>query len=286
MQNEATNNKINWPTLITLAIFHVLAVVALFTFSWTNFLIMLGLWWISASLGVGIGYHRLLTHRGFKTSKPVEYILTFLATLSLESGPIQWVATHRLHHAFTETPVKDPHTPRDGVFWSHLGWMLQGTAQTHDQATLNKYVPDLLSDKFQVFMSEWYFMTNVLLGIPLYLYGGWSLVLWGVFFRVAANLQVTWLVNSATHLWGTRRFATRDDSTNNGLVALFTFGEGWHNNHHAFPTSARHGIAWYEFDLNWYAIRALQALGLATDIKLMPALKKAALPEQELRKAA
>ena len=286
MQNEATNKSINWPTLITLAIFHLLAVVALFNFSWTNFWIMLGLWWLTASLGVGIGYHRLLTHRGFKTSKPVEYVLTFLATLSLESGPIQWVATHRLHHAFTETPVKDPHTPRDGIFWSHLGWMLQGTAQTHDRATLQKYVPDLLSDKFQVLMSDWYFMTNVLLGLPLYWYGGWPLVLWGVFFRVTANLQFTWLVNSATHLWGTRRFATRDDSTNNGLVALFTFGEGWHNNHHAFPTSARHGIAWYEFDLNWYAIRTMQALGLATDVKLIPAAKVTFQEEQQLQKAA
>ncbi len=283
MQQEITqqpNTSINWTTLIVLGIFHVLAVVALFHFSWTNLWVTMALWWVSGSLGVGIGYHRLLTHRGFKTSKPVEYILTFLGTLSLESGPIQWVSTHRMHHAFTEVEGKDPHTPRDGIFWSHLGWMLQGVSQSHDQATLQRYVPDMLKDKFQVFMSKWYFMSNVLLGVILFQFGGWSMVLWGVFLRVAANLQFTWLVNSATHLWGTRRFTTRDDSTNNGLVALLTFGEGWHNNHHAHPRAARHGVAWYEFDLNWYSIAVMRRLGLVRDVKFITPAQIAAAKQQ------
>ena len=138
----------------------------------------------------------------------------------------------------------------------------------------------MLKDKFQVFMSKWYFMSNVLLGVILFQFGGWSMVLWGVFLRVAANLQFTWLVNSATHLWGTRRFTTHDDSTNNGLVALLTFGEGWHNNHHAHPRAARHGVAWYEFDLNWYSIAVMRRLGLVRDVKFITPAQIAAAKQQ------
>jgi stearoyl-CoA desaturase (delta-9 desaturase) len=132
----------------------------------------------------------------------------------------------------------------------------------------------MVSDKFHVWLNRLYWVPLVFLGLALLVFGGWSYLMWGVFFRVTFNLHATWLVNSATHMWGRRRFATRDDSRNNWWVALVTFGEGWHNNHHAHPTSARHGLAWYEIDLNWWGIRAMQFLGLAKSIKLASAAQR------------
>ena len=215
-----------------------------------------------------MGFHRLLTHRGYKTPKLVEYFLTLCGLLSLEGGAINWVVTHRIHRAHTDAPG-DPHTPRDGGWWAHIGWMLKGTAQAHDEAAMARYAPDMVKDRFHVLFNRVYWVPIVVLAVGLLAFGGWAFVLWGVFFRVTFNFHATWLVNSATHMWGRRRFATHDDSTNNWWVALLTFGEGWHNNHHAYPTAARHGLAWYEIDLNWWGIRTLQFLRLASGIKLV-----------------
>jgi stearoyl-CoA desaturase (delta-9 desaturase) len=257
---------INWDSLLVITLFHVGTVAALFIFKWQALVATIILWWISASLGVGMGFHRLLTHRGYKTPKLVEYFLTLCGTLTLEGGAINWVATHRIHHAYTDAPG-DPHTPRDGGWWAHIGWMLKGTAQMHEPEVLERYAPDLTKDRFHVFFNRFFWLPLVVLAIALLLLGGWSYLMWGIFFRVTFNFHATWLVNSATHMWGSRRFATRDDSTNNWWVALLTFGEGWHNNHHAHPTAARHGLAWYEIDLNWWGIRVMQFLGLAKAIK-------------------
>jgi stearoyl-CoA desaturase (delta-9 desaturase) len=172
-------------------------------------------------------------------------------------------------HAHTEEPGIDPHTPRDGKWWSHMGWILRGTAQQHSEEVMRRYAPDLMRDRFHVLVNKVYWIPLVALGIALFAFGGWSMLFWGIFLRVTVNLHATWLVNSATHLWGKRRFKTTDDSTNLWWVALLTFGEGWHNNHHAHPRAARHGLAWYEIDLNWWGIRTLQLLGLAKDIKLI-----------------
>ncbi|CAN5417247.1 fatty acid desaturase [soil metagenome] len=293
MQTEAVKlnrqGGINWITTIFMIIFHVGAVAALFMFTWEALFVTLALWWVAGSLGVGMGYHRLLTHRGFKTPKWVEYFLTTCGTLSLEGGPIQWVTTHRIHHAHTEEPGLDPHTPREGVWWSHMGWILTGRAQQHDEATIQRYAPALAKDPFHVWLSRWYFLPLTLLGIALFLVGGWPMLMWGIFLRVTVGLHFTWLVNSATHMWGTKRFETTDDSTNNLLIALVTFGEGWHNNHHAHPRAARHGLTWYEIDINWYGIRALQMLGLAHSIKLIQSPKpgvQSPEPAETLSKAA
>jgi len=249
-----------------MVVFHVGAVIALFNWSWTGLLVMLFLLWVSGGLGIGVGYHRLLTHRGFKTSRPFEYFLALCGTLALEGGPINWVATHRIHHAHADDEG-DPHSPRDGRWWSHIGWILVGTAQQHPEATLRRYAPDLMKDRGHRLINRFYFVPLIVSGVVLYALGGWAWVLWGVFLRVTIGLHATWLVNSATHMWGSQRFQTRDDSRNNWWVALLTFGEGWHNNHHAHPTSARHGLAWYEVDINWWTIRALQALGLIHSVK-------------------
>ncbi len=255
--------------------FHALAIVALFYFSWQNLILLLVLNWLVASLGVGVGYHRLLTHRSFKTPKWLEYILTMLGTLAIQDGAIKWVTTHRIHHAHTDIE-NDPHSPRDGGYWSHVGWVLRGKAQEHDTTTSARYVPDLMKDKFHVALSRHYYISSIILGAVLLACGGWSMMLWGIFLRTVIGWHSTWLVNSVTHLWGTRRFQTRDDSTNNGLIAFFSFGEGWHNNHHAYPTSARHGMAWYEFDVNWLTIRLFEKLGLAKRVRVV-------LPENQTK---
>jgi len=262
-----TRKGANWATIITMIIFHVLSVVALFYFTWSALAVTVFLWWLTGSPGIGMGFHRLLTHRGYKTPKAVEYFLTVCGVMTLEGGPISWVATHRIHHAHTDEPG-DPHSPRDGKWWSHIGWILQGTAQQYPDHILKRYAPDLWKDPVHRFLNTFYYVPLVILGLALAAAGGWAWVLWGVFFRVTYGLHATWLVNSATHLWGSQRFESGDDSKNNWWVALLSFGEGWHNNHHAQPAAAKHGIAWYEVDFNWWGIRTLQALGLATDIKL------------------
>jgi stearoyl-CoA desaturase (delta-9 desaturase) len=213
-----------------------------------------------------LGYHRLLTHRSFKAPKWLEYMLTVFGGMAIQDDAPKWVATHRIHHQFTETD-QDPHSTRPGFWWAHIEWILRGTANDHDHETLKRYVPDLLKDKFHTVLARFYYVPLVVSGVILFLVGGWSMVLWGVFARVVFGGHSTWLVNSATHFWGERRFETKDDSTNNWAIALLTFGEGWHNNHHAQPTSARHGLRWYEFDMNWLTIRLFEKFGWAKEIR-------------------
>ena len=278
---EQSRQNINWKNLSIVITFHLLTIPALFMFSWENVAAMLIGNWIVGSLGVGLGYHRLLTHRSFKAPKWLEYTLTTLGAMAIQDDAPKWVATHRIHHQYTETD-KDPHSTRPGFFWAHMEWILKGTAQDHDQATLNKYVPDLMKDKFHVLLAKYYYIPLIVSGFILYAIGGWSMVLWGVFARVVVGWHSTWLVNSDTHFWGTRRFETDDDSTNNWFVALLTFGEGWHNNHHAYPTSARHGLKWYQFDMNWLTIRIFEKIGWAKQIRIFDTEK----PSAELKRAA
>src|SRR5262252_814278 len=262
---QSARNEVNWVTAIFMALFHVGAVAALFFFTWKAFFVAVFLWWFGGSLGIGMCYHRLLTHRGYKTYKWVEYFLTFCATLALEGGPIFWVATHRIHHRFSDQDG-DPHSPIDGKWWAHMGWILTGKSMHHDTRTLSRYVPDLAKDKFHVWITKYHYVPMIVLGLVLLVLGGLPFLLWGIFLRTVFLLHCTWLVNSATHSWGTRRFVTRDLSTNSWWVALVTWGEGWHNNHHAHPVSARHGLRWYEIDFNWYGIWLMNKFGLARDI--------------------
>jgi fatty-acid desaturase len=247
---------------------HSGAIMALFYWSWPAVVCAIVLYWVGGSLGIGMGYHRLLTHRGYRVPKAVEYFLVTCGTLAVEGSPIQWVTTHRIHHAHTDR-VGDPHTPRDGGWWAHVGWILRGTAQNHDRAVLEHYASDLVKDRYYLLLSRFHlhFLPPVILALTLLAIGGWRVMLWGGFLRVTLALHATWLVNSAAHLWGRRRFETAEDSRNSWWVAMLTFGEGWHNNHHAFPTSARHGLRWYEIDFNWWGIRTLQLVGLARAIK-------------------
>ncbi|GAC1617056.1 MAG: fatty acid desaturase [Candidatus Acidiferrum sp.] len=259
--------SINWTTTLFMAAFHIGAIAALFFFTWKALAMAIFLWWVSGSLGIGMGYHRLLTHRGYKTPKWMEYFLTVCGTLALEGGPMAWVGTHRVHHQNTDKEG-DPHSPNDGGLWAHMGWIMTGKAMHNSVNELLPYMPDLRKDKFHVWITKWHWVPLTILGIVLLATGGLPFLLWGIFMRTTLGLHATWLVNSATHMWGSRRFLTSDTSTNNWWVALLTFGEGWHNNHHAVPQSARHGLRWYEVDMNWYGINALQTVGLAWDVKL------------------
>jgi stearoyl-CoA desaturase (delta-9 desaturase) len=270
MQNVITFERprpgVNWKNVAILTTFHLLAIPVLFTFTWQNLAALIIGNWIVGSFGVGLGWHRLLTHRSFSVPKWLEYALTVIGTMSIQDSPDKWVATHRIHHAFTETE-KDPHSTRPGFWWAQIGWIVWGTAQDHDAATLKRYVPDLLKDKGQVLISRFYYVPIIVSAAVLFLVGGWSMVIWGVFGRVVLGWHTTWFVNSLSHLYGSQPHKTGDDSTNNWFVAMLTFGEGWHNNHHMVPTSARHGLKWYQFDMNWIAIRIFEKLGWAKQIK-------------------
>ena len=267
MYGRRYSKGVNWVTTIAMVAFHIGAVAAFFYIDKGAMLAALVLYFVGGMLGIGMAYHRLLTHRGYTTYKPIEYFLTICGTLALEGGPIFWVATHRVHHQKSDHEG-DPHTPREGTYWAHMGWILTGQGLHHDTKVLARYAPDLMRDPVHVWLTKWHWIPQVVVGLGLLAFGGIPYVLWGTFFRTVVGLHTTWLVNSATHLWGSRRFKTKDDSTNLWWVALVTFGEGWHNNHHAHPVSARHGLAWYELDLNWIGISTLKALGLAWNIKV------------------
>ncbi len=259
---------LNWPTTIAVGLFHIGAIAALFMFSWRSFWISVFLYWVATGLGISMGYHRLHTHRGYKCPVWLEYFFAVCGTLSLEGGPIFWVAVHRIHHQKSDQPG-DPHSPRhEGFFWAHMGWIIFGEGNHNNTKLMSKYAPDLAKHRFYVELNNWHWVPMVVLGLILLAIGGLPLMLWGICVRVVFGLHATWLVNSATHMWGRRRFATRDDSRNNWWVAALTFGEGWHNNHHAHPTSIRHGLAWYEIDHSWILVNILKRIGLVSDLKV------------------
>ncbi len=280
---QGRSDEFNWVFFVVIAVFHLGAIAALFTFRWSSLAVFLAMWIVGQNVGVSVCYHRQLTHRGFTTPKWVEHLMVLCGTMTLQGSPIYWVAVHRMHHQYTDR-LGDPHSPRDGKWWSHMGWILHG-ALHNETVLLSHYAPDLQRDRFYRWLLVWHWIPITFSGIALLAcgtaVGGWRLglswLLWGVLLRTTVGFHVTWLVNSATHLWGARRFDTHDDSTNNWWVALLTGGEGWHNNHHAHPVSATHGMAWWELDFNYLLIRLLGLLGLARNIKVMHPDKNARL---------
>ncbi len=259
--------KISWVTTIAFLVFHVGAVAALFHFSWKAVLWTAVTYWITVGWGIGLGYHRLHTHRSYKAPKWLDYFFAICGTMTLEGGPIFWVATHRVHHQLSDKEG-DPHSPRDGAWWAHILWMLLGDPKHADARILAKYAPDMSRDKFYVWLSNYHWLPLAIFGVLVGVFAGYEMVLWTVFLRVVLGLHATWMVNSASHLWGSKRFPTRDDSRNNWFVAIITMGEGWHNNHHAHPASARHGLAWYEFDPTWIQINFLEKLGIVSNVRV------------------
>ncbi|MBT5762907.1 MAG: acyl-CoA desaturase [Nitrospina sp.] len=249
---------------------HVMALFAFFpfAFSWSAVAVMFFLYWLTASLGICLGYHRYLTHRGFTAPKWLGYTLIFFGTLACQNGPIKWVGQHRMHHAGSDTP-EDPHSAKKGFWWAHLNWMFNTHSKFDDKQVLRDYTKDFCEDKFYKFLDDYFILVQVAFGFALLAIGGLPWVIWGVFVRLVVTYHSTWLVNSAAHWYGYVTFPLKDDlSTNCWWVGLLAFGEGWHNNHHAFPKSARHGLRPWEIDMTWWALCVLEKLGLAKDIKV------------------
>jgi stearoyl-CoA desaturase (delta-9 desaturase) len=261
--------RMDWTNVAYFAALHVGAVFALWTFSWTALAVFAALLWLSFSVGIGVCYHRLLTHRGYTVPKPVEYLLTLCGMLASEGGATSWVAMHRMHHTLSDREGKDLHTPKDGFLWSHIGWILTKIGPSLRDVE-KKYAPEMVADPVHRVLNRLHLVPNILVGIALYAWGGWPLVVWGVFLRLVVGLHATWFVNSAAHTWGYRTFDTPEGSTNLWWVGLIAWGEGWHNNHHAFQRSARHGHEWWEIDTNWWVIRAMEKVGLAREVQLLP----------------
>jgi len=256
-------------TGIGLAAVHVgaLGVLIPHTFSWSGVAVAVVLYYLTGAIGICLCFHRVLTHRSLKVVKPLEYAIAILGTLALQGGPIEWIATHRAHHAHTDKEG-DPHDVHRGLRWAHMQWLYRYNDARPSKAEQARLAPDLVNDKFYVFLENTYLLWQVALGVLLFALGGWSWVIYGIFVRCVATYHITWLVNSAAHNDGYQTYRTGDRSTNNWWVALLAWGEGWHNNHHAFPFSARHGLRWFELDVTWITIKVLTALRLARDVKL------------------
>ena len=257
---------LDWSFIIFFGTVHVLAFLAPWFFSWSALGVALFLHWLFGSIGICLGYHRLLTHRSFQVSKGLEYAIAIIGALALQGGPIFWVAAHRMHHAYTEDLEKDPYSAKRGFWWSHMLWMFYQRPQFFDYEIYKRYAPDLDRDPFYRWLNRYYILLQLPLGLLLYQLGGWSFVIYGLFFRIVLLWHSTWLINSAAHMMGYRRFNTPDNSRNLWWAAILTYGEGWHNNHHAHPNIAQAGLKWWEIDVTWWTIQILKKLGLARKV--------------------
>jgi stearoyl-CoA desaturase (delta-9 desaturase) len=265
-------------------------------FSWLHLGLLLGMYALTA-VGVTVGYHRLFTHRSFETTRPMKFVLAALGAMAFEGPVLKWVAMHRRHHQHSDG-ADDPHSPHHhgaglrgllaGAWHAHVGWVFDP-----DPPNLSRYAGDLARERvLRVVSGTWLLWAAVGLLLPAVLgglltlsWGGALLgLIWGGLARVFLVHHVTWSVNSVCHLWGTRPFASRDHSRNNAVLGVLALGEGWHNNHHAFPTSARHGLRWWEVDVSYWVIRAMAAVGLAWKVRV-PAAESVAAKRRRLAPA-
>ena len=271
----ARQRQFKFGTTSFMLVMHVLAVVALLPrfWSWQAVAALAVLYWMTV-LGVTLGLHRLVAHRSFETPKWLERVLVLMGTLACQSGPIEWVGLHRHHHRYSDQ-ANDHHDAGRGLWWAHSAWMLHPIpALTH----VERLTGDLRKDPLYRWLDRWFLLLQLPLGAALYWYGntagvhggGLGLVLWAIPLRLVLVYHVTWLVNSATHAFGYRNFDSPDLSRNCWWVALLSFGEGWHNNHHAHQHSARHGLRWFELDITWLHISLLRKLGWARRIRMAP----------------
>ena len=263
------DSRPNWPNGLGLVFIHAVALLAFLPmfFSWSGVLVAVIIAYCTGALGVTLNYHRTLTHRSLRLVKPLEYLTAIFGMLAFQGSPIEWVATHRVHHATSDTD-QDPHSTKRGLSWAHIRWIVQKNANVPKPEEMGRYVPDLINEPFYQFIRPLHVPLQLVLAVALFAFGGWSWVIWGIFARLIFTYHTTWLVNSAAHAVGYQTYKTADRSTNSWWVALVSFGEGWHNNHHAFPFSARHGMAWYEIDPTWWIIKGLRALRLADKVRV------------------
>jgi fatty-acid desaturase len=267
---KEVNLKFRFGTFFLISAFHI---AALTTLIWTIYIgeyfwmiLYLPACWIYHCWGLAVGFHRLLVHRSFTVPKLAEYLLTICGNGALQGGHIPWIATHRLHHKFTDQEG-DPHSPVHSFWHSHIGWMIYTDRSRADPVFLKKYAPSLYRDPIHYWLSKFWWAPSVLLAAVLFYFGGFLAVGWGIIVPVGFGLEFTWLVNSYCHRFGRRDHLTNDASTNSILVSAVTFGEGWHNNHHKDPTKAKFGQKWYQFDPAWWSILLMKLFGIAKNIK-------------------
>jgi sn-2 palmitoyl-lipid 9-desaturase len=262
--------KLSWTNVAFFSTMHALALLAPWCFSWSALGVMIGLHWLFGSIGICLGYHRLLTHRSLQVPKWLEYGLATVGAMALQGGPLFWVSGHRQHHLHTEDPDKDPYAASRGFWWSHMLWILYPRAEFFELDHYRKFAPDLARDRYYNWLDRYFLLLQIPVGLVLYTFGGWSFVIYGVFLRAVVLWHSTWLINSASHLRGDRLFEVPDGSRNLWWAALLTYGEGWHNNHHAYPNVAKAGLKWWQLDMTWWAIRGLEIAGLAKRIVRPP----------------
>ena len=270
-------SNLNWPVVIGISAMHLLCLLAPFYFSWSGLAVALILCWLTGGVGITLCYHRLLTHRSFRTPQWFRYFLTTIGCLAWQGGPVQWVGIHRIHHAHSDTD-EDPHTPNHGFTWAHIFWCMHNEGEDGRKGV--DAAKDLMREPVMRWINKYFWVFQFLLAGVLYA-GGWaaqaylgwqtsglSWVIWGIGVRTVLVYHGTWFVNSASHTWGYQNYETGDRSTNLWWVSILSFGEGWHNNHHAVQRSAAHGLRWYEFDLTYWTIWVLEKIGLAWDVVL------------------
>jgi sn-2 palmitoyl-lipid 9-desaturase len=270
---KATNWSLglSWTNVFFFGSIHAVALLAPWFFSWSALGAMVLLHWLFGGIGICLGYHRLLTHRSFQVPKWLEYSIAILGALAMQGGPVFWVGGHRQHHLHTEDWDKDPYSAKRGFWWSHMLWIFYPSAESFDPNLYRKWAPDLAKDAFYRWLDKYFLLLQVPVALALYAAGGWSFVIYGVFLRAVILWHTTWLINSASHITGYRSFnETGDNSRNLWWTALLTYGEGWHNNHHAHPNVAPAGRTWWEIDTTWWVIQGLQKLGLAKKVVMPP----------------
>lgn len=283
--------RIAWRDASGIIFYHLIALLAVLPWFYSRtgiILAIVGLYFFG-TLGINLCYHRLLTHRGLVCPKWLEHSFAILAVCCVQDTPARWVATHRRHHQYADQQP-DPHSPLVNFLWSHIGWLLIENSDLKGVSAFERYAKDILRDDFYkrlerngfwmiVVIACWLlyfiggFVADLIMGGNLFeaLQFGASILVWGVFVRTVLGWHIAWSVNSVSHLWGYRTYETDEDSRNNIFVGVIGSGEGWHNNHHAYPRSARHGHKWWELDLTWLVIRLLMLLGLAKKVIVLPA---------------
>lgn len=243
-------------------LFHAVPLLAIVTgVTWKAVAIFVALYALRM-FAITAGYHRYFAHRSYRASRPVQFCLALVGTTAAQKGPLWWAAHHRAHHRFSDTD-RDVHSPQKGFWWSHVGWILCDRYSDADLGLVRDLAafPELrLVERFNG-VGPW-----ILAGVTLWI-GGWSGLVFGFFGSTVLLWHATFTINSLSHTFGTRRYATGDTSRNNPFLALLTFGEGWHNNHHHYPASARQGFYWWEIDLSWYALRGLAAVRLVRGLR-------------------
>lgn len=260
--NRLPAERLSPVTSVPFVLVHLVPVLTIFTgIGWADWKLLLITFWTRMFFITG-GYHRYFAHRTYKTSRAFQLLLAFGGTTAVQQGPLWWAGHHRLHHRYTDT-VQDVHSPIKGVFYSHVGWIMASQA---DETPLDA-IADFAKYPELRFLNRNNWIGPWALALLCLWVGGWSGLLVGFFLSTVMLWHTTFLVNSAAHLWGTRRYATADSSRNNLLIALLTMGEGWHNNHHHIQSSCRQGFRWWEIDVTYYVLKVLSWLRIVRDIK-------------------